>query len=163
MSAPEPAAKGAARPVRVFSLAVLGGLTALRIEPSAGVVLLGALSGIIFGGIAIAVMRGLLSAGNPGLRATYGETVIDAAVAGGFLMLLPFAVLALLAELLLQWEAVQAFMATGLMTAAALTGSELSALGGRPIYNAVMPALLMAALAAGWMILSALAAGWLQS
>ncbi len=163
MSAGIPVGTPAGKASRVVALAVFGGLSGQHLASSAGVIVASALVAVVGGGMVIAVMQHLLSAGNARLRADHGEAAVDRAVANGFVMLLPYAVLALLAELLFHWEAVQACMASGLMTAAALAASELSALGGRPIYNTVLPALFMTALSAAWMVLSTLAIAWLPS
>ena len=74
-------------------------------------------------------------------------------------MLLPFAALALLAELGFGWESVQAFATAGLLTAASLAGSTLAAKGGSAIYNAVVPVAVMLPTAAAWAMLATLAAG----
>ena len=87
------------------------------------------------------------------------------------LLLLPFAVLALVAELLLGWNASQTFSSAatrddinyvassaGLMTACGAVGVEVSRRGGGTLRSMLVPTAIAVALAAAWMILSTFAA-----
>jgi hypothetical protein len=141
---------------RIASLAALGALTGRHLG-SAEAVFAGALAGLILGEASVWVLRALLQAGNVSVRTEHDVAVVRTAVDEGFLMLLPFAVLALVAELGLGWNSVQAFAAAGLLTAGGLAGSAMTAQGGSAFYNAVIPMLLMAAAVTGWAWLAAAA------
>lgn len=146
------------RLIRVASLATLGALTGRHLGTSEAV-FAAAGAALILGEFAILLLRALLHAGNGSVRAEHGTQVVRAAVDEGLLMLLPFAALAVLAELGFGWESVQAFATAGLLTAASLAGSTLAAKGGSAIYNAVVPAAVMLPTAAAWAMLATLAAG----
>ncbi|MGE4072293.1 MAG: hypothetical protein AB7E72_14075 [Lysobacterales bacterium] len=146
------------RLTRVASLATLGALTGLHLGATEAM-FAGAGAALILGEFAIVLLRALLHAGNGSVRAEHGTQVVRAAVDEGLLMLLPFAALALLAELGFGWESVQAFAAAGLLTAASLAGSTLTAKGGSAVYNALAPMAVMLPTVAAWAMLAALAAG----
>jgi hypothetical protein len=142
------------RLTRVASLAALGALTGLHLGSSEAL-FAAAGAAVILGEVAILLLRALLHVGNGSVRAEHGAQVVRAAVDEGFLMLLPFAVLALLAELGLGWESVQAFAAAGLLTSGGLAGSAMTAKGGSALYNVIMPMSVMAAAVTGWALLAA--------
>lgn len=146
------------RLTRVISLAALGALTGLHLGASAAL-FAGAGAAVIVGEVAILLLQALLHVGNGSVRAEHGAQVVRASVDEGFLMLLPFAALALLAELGFGWESVQAFAAAGLLTAGGLAGGGLTAKGGSAIYNAVAPMAVMLPAVAAWALLAAQAAG----
>lgn len=146
------------RLTRVASLAVLGALTGLHLGASEAL-FAGAGAAVIVGEVAILLLRALLHVGNGSVRSEHGAQVVRTAVDEGFLMLLPFAALALLAELGFGWESVQAFAAAGLLTAGGLAGGTLTSKGGSAIYNAVAPMAVMLPAVAAWALLAAQAAG----
>ena len=91
---------------------------------------------------------------HPGL----GRDTVQEAASNGLLLLLPFAVLALVAELLLGWNASQTFSSAGLMTACGAVGVEVSRSGGGQLRSMLVPTAIAFAMATAWMILSTFAA-----
>jgi hypothetical protein len=102
-------------------------------------------------------LGGLLYLVNSRVRQQHGTGALIKAVSSGLLMLLPFTMLAALAELGLGWNAVQPFMTAGVMTAAGLAGAEAVRLGGGRLINAVVPALAGLAFSSLWLVLSTFA------
>lgn len=128
----------------------------------AGFAVLGALLGLRAGGgqAALAAAGGALLLGEAGawsLRRVLrlSGTAVDAAtaaraVADGYLMVLPFAVLALLAQLVWNWDAGLVFLGAAIATANTTTVSALpvpAAGGWRSGIGAVLATLLMVTLA----------------
>jgi hypothetical protein len=145
------------RLLRVASLATLGALTGRHVnDPMVG--LAGAAAAVILGELAVWVLRGMLSLGNASVRADHGAAALRAAVDDGFRMLLPYAALALIADLGLGWQSAQAFSAAGLLTAGSLAGAALTAKGGASVYNALLPMAVLLPLVAAWAWLAASAA-----
>lgn len=72
----------------------------------------------------LAVLMSLLHTMNPEIARECGRAGAIATVATGMLMIVPFAALALIAELQLGWSAAQAFAAAGLMTGAGAVGLD---------------------------------------
>ena len=143
--------------MRVFAgplcFALFGLLTTshlpLRVGQMAGYAVYGA--AFAFAGLFLFSM--MLAAVNPGA----GLRQAFAAVCSGFLMVIPFAVLALVAELVLRWNAVQAFASVGLMTAGGAAGLELAKSGDRQLLNAVVPAIGGFILTVVWVLATPLA------
>jgi hypothetical protein len=78
-----------------------------------------------------------------------------AAVAKGFLLMIPFAVLAVLAETVLRWNAVQAFASVGLMSAGGAAGMELAKINGKQMVNGIVASASAFVLTAAWVLLAA--------
>ena len=138
-----------------IAFGVFGGLSGAH---APGGVIGSALGAVIatLGGLAVVgLLKGLLGVINRG-RVT-DPAIVARAVDDAFLLLLPYALLAALAEGMFGWSAVQAFSAAGLMSAAGLAGGGVIAHGGRPLPNLLLPALLMLAVTAGWMLLAGFA------
>ena len=118
--------------------ALLGALTARDQGQTALWGLVYAIVAVVLGWLAVralALLAGMVSARSGQPR----DNAIAAAVGRGFLMLVPFTALALLADLVLGWGVTQAFMAAGLMTAAAVAGGELeTGAGGKGIPRIVL-------------------------
>lgn len=100
---------------------------------------------------------------NPAIRRNHGVAGIRQGVNTGFLMLIPFTVLAVLAELLLGWNALQAFAAAGFMISGAMAGMELGKLGKQNWFAALLPSLGAAILVGAWMVLLSVALSILQN
>ena len=128
--------------------AVFGWLTAehlsLESSQSLGVVLFGAL----FAFVSACVISLVLFVVNHEV----GLSGVWAAVGRGFLMMIPFAVLAVVAQLGLNWHAVQAFASVGLMSAGGAAGMELAKINGKPLANGAVPAISAVLLALAWAI-----------
>jgi hypothetical protein len=105
----------------------------------------------------VGALWGLLSLVNGRVRRQHGPDAFTKAISSGLLMLLPFTVLATLAELVLGWNAVQPFMTAGVMTAAGLAGAEAVRLGGGRLTNAVVTSLTGLAFSSLWLVLSTFA------
>lgn len=98
--------------------------------------------GILCGGAQLAVFGGaLICIGllalvialvllNPKTRREHGFFSVVGAVARGFLLLVPFTVLAMVTYIWLNWGVAQTFTSAGLMAAGAATGAEMAKIGG---------------------------------
>lgn len=144
--------------VRLFhglALGLFGGLSGVQAPGGAVGALLGAVLATLGGLALIAVLKRLLGAINRGRVADLGG--IARVVDDAFVLLLPYALLAALAEGVFGWSAVQAFVSAGLMSAAGLAGAGPIALGGRPLPNLLLAAGLGALASAAWLTLAGLA------
>lgn len=130
---------GIAGPLRVLCFGALGALTARQVDSAPVVLLGGAVAGVLFQWIGLGVLALVLWGANPGTRSQYGPRGVGTAIARGFLLLFPFTVLALAAELALGWNAVQAFASAGIMSSGAATGAELGKLGGGRLRSVLLP------------------------
>lgn len=140
-----------------IAFGLLGGLGGAHAPGGAAGSALGALVATLGGLALIGFLKGLLGAINRGRVAD--PALVVRAVDDAFLLLLPYALLAVLAEGMFGWSAVQAFSAAGLTSAAGVAGGSLLAHGGRPLPNLLLPALVAALASAGWMMLGNLAGG----
>ncbi len=86
----------------------------------------------------LAVLAGLNLATDPGLRRSLGFTGAWEAVFRGFLTMIPFTLLALLAELAFRWTAAPAFIQAGIMTSGAAVGVEIARRAGSKIRYTVV-------------------------
>ena len=69
------------------------------------------------------------------------------------LVTVTFTVLAVLAQLLLGWNAVMPFASAAIMTASAAAGTEVMKKGAQGIKNVMIPSALAFVLSTGWMLL----------
>jgi len=145
---------------RVMSFAVLGALTARQLSQGAPIVALGAAVGGAASWAPPQVIARLASMVNPGPVRAQGEGALRATVDRGFVMLVPFAVLAAVAQLALDWGAAQAFVSAALMTSGATIGSEMAGWGGRRAATAIATTASMIVLSGAWTMLSAYAVRW---
>ncbi len=136
---------------------LLAWLLARRLPVGAMGAVLVVLAGFVLGLLATLFLRAVLFVCNLGLRKQGGGKV-RGATSEGTLVLLPFTVLAVLAEVFLGWNAVQAFASAGTMASAAAMGAAAMRQGGGRWANALGPSLGGMALSAGWMAFCALAA-----
>jgi hypothetical protein len=91
--------------------------------------LVGAVGGLLFGLLVVLVAGGVLSLSHAELRAR--PALIARALSEGAALLLPFAILALVAELGLHWSAVQVFASSGLMASMSASGAAATKHGGK--------------------------------
>ena len=113
-----------------------------------------AVLGSLLGSFGLWLLVILLAQFNPEVRRQHGFSAIVDAVVHGFVLLVPFAVLAVFAGFLLHWQVAQAFAAAGLMAAGAATGGEMAKIGGGRITGTLLPMLGSVLLSLAWMLLS---------
>lgn len=138
---------------------VLGGLTGRHAGTGVVLPLLFAVGCAFHGAIGLALLGLLLGGLNPKVRREQGLAGIFVAMGRGFLMMVPFTVLAAMAEIYLGWSAVQAFTSSGMMMAGAAVGVEMAKLGGGRITSMVVPVGGAFVLSAAWLFASAMAQG----
>ncbi len=117
---------------------------------------LSVLLALIVGLLAVYLLIMLFEVGNPALRQSEKSQFAREAVAAGMLFVIPFTVLAVLAQLALGWNAVMPFASAAIMTAAATTGTEVMKRGAQGIKNMLLPSGLALVLSTGWMLLVAI-------
>jgi hypothetical protein len=89
---------------------------------------------------------------NPQLLAAAGQFAGEA-VGAGMLFMVPFTVLAVLAQFLLGWDAVMPFASAAVMTSVATAGSEVMKKGAQGIKNMIIPSVVAFLISTGWMLL----------
>ena len=99
---------------------------------------------------------------NPKTRREHGFFSVVGAVARGFMLLVPFTVLAVVTYIWLNWDAGQSFTSAGLMAAGAATGAEMAKLGGGRIMGSLLPMLWSMLLSLAWMLLGGLLAALIR-
>ena len=154
---PSPASARVALPhwtVPVLAFAAFGGLIGWRVGASPVSTVLGVAIGAAFAFAGAFVLTTALSMANPHLE----RPAVREAAATGFLLILPFAVLALAAEILLGWKASQVFSSAGLMTAFGAVGVEVSRRGGGKLRSMLVPTATAFLLSTAWVMLSTIAA-----
>jgi len=109
--------------------------------------------------VGLLVVTGLMHILNGEVVRAHGALAALGAVASSMLMLLPFAVLALIAELALGWQAVQAFASAGIMVGAAGIGGEMARLGPPRALNTLVPLGAGGLFAGAWVVFGALVQG----
>jgi len=145
--------------VVLASISVLGWLTARHMPVSPVWSWAVAFLLMVMGLVWLGVLTGIVHVMNPEITRTYGGGAALVPVATGMLMVVPFTVLALIAELSLGWSAAQAFAAAGLMTGAGAVGMEIGRLGPRKLLNSLVPAGGGMLFVVVWMLLGALVQG----
>jgi len=91
----------------------------------------GVIIGLIFGAVCKMFLTALLSRGNAEVKSKFGDKVIKAVVERGFVFLIPFAVMAVIAVYLMGWNCAPVFVSAGLMSAGALGAMEVGRLKGK--------------------------------
>jgi len=115
--------------------------------------LLSVLIAIVVGLIAVYLLIIMFNTVNPALSQSSENQFAREAVAAGMLFVIPFSVLAVIAQILLGWNAVMPFASTAIMTAAATAGTEVMKRGAQGIKNVLIPSGLAFVLSTGWMLL----------
>lgn len=152
-SAPASSASSFEKLVALVCLASLGALCGGTPLAVFGPVL------IIVGLLPLILLLGLF---NPQARHQAGFRGIRGAIFRGFVMLVPFTVLAAVSDFWLHWNAAQVFASSGLMAAGAAAGYEMTRIGGGRIAGTLLPTLWFALMSAGWMLLAGLLAELIQ-
>jgi hypothetical protein len=140
--------------VPVLAFAAFGGLIGWRVGASPVSTVLGVALGAAFAFAGAFVLTTALSMANPHLE----RPAVREAAASGFLLMLPFAILALAAEILLGWKASQVFSSAGLMTACGAVGVEVGRRGGGKLRSMLVPTVTAFLLSTAWAMLSVFAA-----
>lgn len=117
-----------------------------------------AICALVAGGIAVSLLERLLRAGLSDTEGGAAAARVRAAIDTGFLSLLPYTALAALAGFGLGWSLAPAFIGAGLLGAGGIVGAEIGRDGGRPLWCALAPMLVLLPLVAGWTWVAALAA-----
>lgn len=147
--------------VKYVCFAVFGALTAHHVSDDPLVIAGGAIAGIVLSVAGSLVIDWLLYTFDQVTRAQHGIIDIDRVVNAGFTMLVPFAVLALIAELALDWNAAQVFTTAGIMTSGATMSTTLAGEGKRSFFAALLPGGGAVILVVAWVLLSLGAGKWL--
>lgn len=108
---------------------------------------------LVIGFIAINLLVMIFNGNNASLRQTNVGFAREA-VGTGMLFMIPFTVLAVLALVILGWNAIMPFAASAITTAAATAGSEVMKKGAQGIKNVMIPSVLAMVLSTVWMMLS---------
>lgn len=115
----------------VACFAVLAWLNGRLVGDGAGQVALYTIIGLVLALLGVAAVTGVNLAADPGVLRSWGYGAVWGAVVRGFLVVLPFTAMALLAELAYDWVAAQAFVQASIMTSGAAAGAELMRQAGR--------------------------------
>ncbi|MDD3852211.1 MAG: hypothetical protein PHD40_00985 [Syntrophomonadaceae bacterium] len=115
--------------------------------------LISVLISLIIGLLMVNMLVMLLNGSNKELRAATGGQFAREAVGTGMLFLIPFTVLAILALLLLGWNAVMPFVSAAIMTASATAGTEAVKKGAQGMKNVMIPSAVAFLFSTGWMII----------
>lgn len=94
----------------------------------------------------------IFNSGNQGLKAQTENQFARESVSQGMLLMVPFTVLAALAQLILGWDTVMAFVSAAIMTAAASAGTEAMKRGAKGMKNVLLPSFLAFVVSTGWML-----------
>ena len=140
---------------------IFGALLArsLSTEPEAMVVL--GLAAAVTGWLATGVLRVILWAAAGPARVSAGSARLDRSIREALAILLPFAVLAAMAELALGWQATLAFLAAGVSGMAGAAAAAQARLGGAVLRAAVLATLWALALVAAATLGLPVLAGWM--
>lgn len=114
--------------------------------------LLSLLISIIIGTVTIYGLIMIFQASNAQLAQNNSQFAKEA-VADGMLFMVPFAVLAALAQFALGWDAVMPFASAAVMTACATAGAEVLKKGAQGAKNVMIPSVVAFVISTGWMIL----------
>jgi len=151
----DPQAQSAPLPTRsllvLLCFALLGGLSAGKANLFNSMMMF--LFGLFFGAIALILFGWLLGVFNARIKQTYDKKSIRWIVNRGFLLMIPFTILALVATIVLDWQVASAFASAGIMTSSTAIGVELARLGGNKINSSLLPVLGGIVTTTAWMLL----------
>jgi len=136
--------------------ALLAWLNGRYVGSGAGQVALYTLLGLVLITICLAGLAGLVLVVNAPLRQSLGYMGAWDAVARGFLTVIPFTVLALLADLAFGWNAATAFMQAAIMTSGAAVGAEVMRRSGQKLTYMIVPMAGAFAFSIAWIAFSAI-------
>jgi hypothetical protein len=75
---------------------------------------------------------------NSAVKSKYGKGFVYGSVVHGFMLLFPFAVILLISDVILKWNAYQTIVATSIITSASYSTSDLIKLGGSRAGNLIL-------------------------
>lgn len=160
------------RPAKSRSLILLcfGLLAALTgssgLEGSAGLIIACFAAGWLFGWLSLALTGIPLRLFFYGVVGKGGPQAIGDCLNVGFLPLIPFTVLAFMADLLLGWNATSAFASAGIMFSGGATASALAKADPEHppgVLRALIPSLAAAVISFCWLVGAALFMGFLKA
>lgn len=143
--------------VTAACFAVLALLSGRDVKASAGFVSVYTVCMLAFALLALGGLGGLIYAFNPAARGSCTYRHLLDVLARGFVYLLPFTLLALLAELALGWNAAQVFTQAGIMTCGTIAGAEIVGLSGGRMVHIIAPVAGSFMFSFLWILLSAAA------
>ncbi|NLF45501.1 MAG: hypothetical protein GX581_05430 [Syntrophomonadaceae bacterium] len=114
--------------------------------------LLSLIIAIAVGFMAVNILIMAFNSGNADLRQTDGGFAREA-VGSGMLFMIPFTVLAILAMVVLGWNAIMPFASAAVTTAAATAGTEAMKKGAQGIKNVLIPTVAAMVVSTVWMLL----------
>ncbi|MEI6853302.1 MAG: hypothetical protein WCL06_10680 [Bacteroidota bacterium] len=119
------------------ALISLSVLSAISLRAAVWYEVLTAIGFVIVFSIGILFATLLLSFPNGKVRKQFGFSAISKATTNGFAMLFPFAVLALITDLIFQWNATQAITCAAIFTCISVAAGDLMNLGGKRTVNLI--------------------------
>lgn len=138
---------------RMAAFAALGALTARHVSAQPEAAAIGAVSGWILSEVMLLVL-GTAAMLFCGARATPRSVSPGSGVRQGFVTMVPFALLALIAEIGLGWDAAQAFVAAGVTASAGAAATELARRGASQLRAVVVATVGGIAFAAAWIVVT---------
>ncbi len=140
-----------------FCFAVLAVLNGRGIDPRAGFVSAYAVCMLAFALLALGGLGVLILSLNGAMRRSLAYPQTLDVLARGYVALIHFTLLALLAELGLGWNAAQVFTQAGIMTCGAMAGAEIVSMSGGRTVHVITPVAGSFLFAFLWLLLSAMA------
>jgi hypothetical protein len=141
----------------LLSFGVLSLLSGRSIDPTAGFVVIFTLLGMVVAGLLLCGLSALVYATNSRLHGVNGYRAIVELYARSFVMLLPFTILALTGEVLLDWSIALVFTQAGIMTAGTLAGMEIVKLNNSRASRFIVPILGAFSFSIAWLLFCAAA------
>ncbi len=125
-------------------------------EIQAGSVFLSIVSALVVGVLNVKLLILVFKRLNPLLRREMTDSFPAEAVSAAMLFMIPFTVLASLAQLLLDWNGVMPFASAAMMTVTATAGTEVMKKGAQGIKNVIVPSGVAFVLSTLWMLMAGL-------
>ncbi len=113
---------------------------------------MGAAIALVVAWLVINLMVMLLNGANKELRKEKGPAFCKVMVSRGMFYMLPFVILAALAQYLLGWNAGMSFASAAIMTAGASTGMEAMKEGAQGVKNILIPTIVGTLGSTAWML-----------
>ena len=136
----------------VVCFAVLAWLNGRVVGDGAGQVAIYTVMGLVLALLGVAAITGLNLAADAAALGSWGYGAVWGAVVRGFLVVLPFTVMALLAQLAYDWPAAQAFIQASIMTGGAAAGADLMRQAGRKTRYLVVSTIVAFIFAGVWVV-----------